>query len=230
MRSIVMAMVSCVLFQAVSAQAAIYLEEDGLLVIEAEHYAYKEGDGLHYWEFMDNTQMQDVRGDGFMIALPDLNTPDGGSEFINGLPGQAPLMRYDFQIVNPGTYTLYTRATGYDGHEDSVYITLDNRGDYFNQSVPQTDIGSFAGTWDYQALPNDPGTGPQEPMEFTLDAGMHSLCVSMRQDGTMIDTLALTMDDLPDDPNESPIVPEPATFLLLSAGALIRRRRGGKYV
>ncbi|MEL6860307.1 MAG: LamG-like jellyroll fold domain-containing protein [Pseudomonadota bacterium] len=157
-----------------------FLEQGGLLVIEAENYdSAAEGSG-HAWGASDTDGMVHV---------------DDGANAYNAWVDEAsvendsPELTYSIHIDTPGTYYVHVLGAAEDGprgNADSVHIGID--GDRITDNGGLTGFGSSP-QWGSQ------DTYTREAVEVTFDsAGTHELNLWAREDGVSVDQIVLTTD------------------------------------
>jgi alpha-D-xyloside xylohydrolase len=176
--------------------AAPFQLEDGLLVIEAEHFHRTHDMGGH--AFLPITRPHGHAGGGALIALPDLE--------VNRDTDLADAPRADYQIEIPaGTYHLWVRGHAYgDGDDDSLHAGLDGEPLPSADRITFTDAAGW--TWTRATMDGDDAT-----LEVT-QGGLHTLSLWMREDGSIVDRILLAADPsfVPtlEGPPESPRVGE----------------------
>ncbi|MEL6856914.1 MAG: hypothetical protein AAFO74_00925, partial [Pseudomonadota bacterium] len=157
-----------------------FLEQDGLLVIEAENYdSASDGSGGHAWGDSDNAGMVHV-DDG-------ANAYDGWvSE--SSVEQDSPELTYSIQIDTPGTYFVHILGTAEDGprgNADSVHIGVDGERMSDNGGITGFGGGGWGSTDTYSG----------NVVEITFDsAGTFDLNLWAREDGVSVDQIVLTQD------------------------------------
>jgi len=180
-----------------------YYENDGLVVIEAEHFdGIADGVAPVDDAWVLQTGGGSI-GDGYVQALPDngdnVNDPD--------IESLSPRLSYAIKFTTAGaTYYLWTRGTGPNGLGDSFHYGLD--GDSI--SGASADAVSVAATGQFGWSSNLGAAG--RPAVYIASPGVYTLDIWMREDACMIDRLLLTTNpsyapSAPDDPPESPRQP-----------------------
>jgi hypothetical protein len=145
---------------------------DGLVVIEAEHFARKVAapDG-HEWKL--DTARKGHGGTGAMKALPDRRTQHD-SDFT----ARSPRMDYIIEFTRKGRHWLWVRGCGANPNADSIHVGLDLEPAEWGRNV-QTGSGKYV----WMKHPR--------PVEIPKP-GVHTLSVWMREDGAMVDRIILT--------------------------------------
>ena len=169
-----------------------YMENDGIVVMEAEHYystEQREDDDTWYAA----TTISGYVDDAYMIPGPDDNSVCYGYS-------EGAIVSYKVRISNPGTYYLRVRMYALNGSSNSCWIGIESGqiGTYHWNTPP-----TYYNQWNWAGyLTGDIG--------FYLSAGLHTINMVKREDGTIIDRIALALNtsDLPSGsivgPTESP--------------------------
>ncbi len=222
--------VSLFLAAGLASHAAIYKEQAGRVVVEAEHFNVRTTNttDLHHWAIIPDENGKpdtaadlgyaNARGDKYLQSLPDTA---GGGISHNTVPqvGIDPYVEYKVQISNPGQYRLWLRWGGYDGSSDSLFAQIrelmtsaggagpdwyryvsNNSGDFNNN-----------GGWNGSGAPstdtanNVGGGGGEIPALWRIDtAGTYTIRISMREDGSAVDALILQLASMPAPTNPGP--------------------------
>jgi len=151
---------------------------DGIVSIEAEHYANNAPQGGHQWTFV--TSPCDYSDEGVMEA-----TPDSGTNQDTGYAANSPRLDFLVDFVKTGTHYVWVRGYGKDDSADSCHAGLDG------QEISTCDrIQNFITfyTWHKETM-----DGPDATFNVTT-AGIHTFNIWMREDGFVIDKIVLTTD------------------------------------
>ena len=97
-------------------------------------------------------------------------------------PGSS-IASFSVNVPQAGTYILWGRVMGVND-DDSFYVQVDNG----TNNVWDTTQGT-SWQWDQVSNRGNPG-----PVQFNLTAGVHTIKIKLREDGTKIDKLLLTND------------------------------------
>lgn len=160
-----------------------FIESDGLVVVEAEHYLTSSVGSDRMWFAKD---IAGSIGDGCVQALPDL-----GTSIDSNIATASPHLTYEIEFAITGAYYLWVRGMADNTAGDSVHYGVDGvvvssgAGDSI-----QVNVASFA--WSN-------GSGASINITST---GLHTLDLWMREDGVVIDRLLLTTD-----PGYTPVQP-----------------------
>ena len=147
-------------------------DRDGLVVIEAEHFTRKVAapDG-HEWKL--DTGRKGYGGTGAMKALPDRRVQHDGD-----IAAHSPRMDYAIEFARKGRHWIWVRGFGSNPNTDSIHVGLDLEPGDWGRNV-QTGSGKYV--W------------MKHPRPFDVPAaGVHTLSIWMREDGTMVDRILLT--------------------------------------
>ncbi len=158
-----------------------FLEVNGLISMEAENSTARiEGTGsaagITWQEQSDGA----ASGGVYVKALPGtggINTGEGS---------QGPRLDFDVKFSTAGTYTIYVRMRGPGGSDDSVRLGVDGT------ILTTGGVGVSTGnSWSWQSAAAVSST-------FTVsDAGNRTINVWMREDGTEVDKVLVTMGTAP---------------------------------
>jgi hypothetical protein len=150
--------------------------ENGLIVIEAEHYHLKVDKADHAWV--------QVAPAGCSGAAAMQAQPNTGAVIESGVVGKAPRLDYRINISKPGWFHLWIRGIGATGDDDSCHAGLDG------VLVP-----TCAEIVDFDATPTWSKSRAEKRQVASFEiksAGLHTLNIWMREDGFTIDKLIIT--------------------------------------
>ena len=165
---------------------AFYAEQDGRIVIEAEQFHRAQPNGSQSWEIAG--ERTGFSGTGYVAA-----GRERGSRVEPGrLLYQAPVLRYNVWVNQPGTYVVYVRGMATDSGSNSVHVGLDNEEARLADRVGEFPVGRWgwvrsAYEWDDQFTMMDTTLAVLNIAE----PGAHVLNVWMHEDGAMVDRLLL---------------------------------------
>ena len=157
-----------------------FLEANGEVVMEAEHFATNTTGGSgDSWNV--TTSYSGYTGESALQALPN-----DGTNTVMALTG--PELTYEIEFQTPGTYYVFMRGTSESTNDDSVHVGL-------NGSAVTTD-GGWGVVWD-----NANGVFRWRNRHNSVDttvviptAGRYTLNIWMREDGVVLDKLWLSTD------------------------------------
>ncbi|MHC4507157.1 MAG: hypothetical protein ACYTFI_28085, partial [Planctomycetota bacterium] len=150
---------------------------DGLVLIEAEDFSSKADAGAHRWEPV--TSPKGFRGKGAMKASPDQGTRPAGNE----APANSPRLDYRIEFVRTGRHYLWVRMYGADKDGDSCHAGIDGKVTVADFMATVVREYSWVGRLDYARTRG----------RFDVPTpGTHTVNVWMREDGTIVDAIAVT--------------------------------------
>jgi hypothetical protein len=158
-------------------QIASFQEENGQVVIEAEHFAQNVArDG---WSWQPETALGGYVGEGYIAARPDTDR-----QFITDFTTTSPELHYTINFTDTGTYYVWLRGYAPNGAGDSVYLGLDG---------PSANVltGLTPRMWDWA------NTGTQSnPVTIEItQPGLHTFHLWQREDGIRLDRILLTTNN-----------------------------------
>jgi hypothetical protein len=159
---------------------SVFLESEGQVVMEAEHFTEQIGQGMHRW--LTQTNVAGYVSEGYLKAGPDVDV-----QFNDSYTTTSSELRLTFQIGLTGTYYLWLRGYAPNAAGDSLYLGLDGQ-----PISGDNRLSGFAPrAWDWAN-----GTMSASSALLEIDEpGLHTLHLWMREDGLLIDRVLLTMDD-----------------------------------
>ena len=167
-------------------QTAFYAERGGRIVVEAEQFHIARPNGGQFWEIA--RERSGFSADGYVVAGPDRGTSIEPGRFRD----DAPALRYNIWVDQPGTYAVYVRGMATDTSSNSVHIGLDNEEVRLADRVGELPVGRWG--WVRSAYEWD---GQFTMMDTTVavlniaEAGPHVITLWMHEDGAMVDRLLL---------------------------------------
>jgi len=162
---------------------------DGIVSIEAENFDENTPRPPHTWELITESASGFSPPGGFsggfaMQSTP--TTPAGGAgpndpaDFL----ANSPRLDYEVDFIETGTYYVWVLVWGLDGNSDSMHSGLDG------EAVATADrISGFSNNYTWT------NTAYQDPERIMFDvttAGLHTVNIWMREDGSVIDKILLT--------------------------------------
>lgn len=160
-----------------TAQIAHFQENNGQVVMEAEHYAEYIGREGRGWS--PQTQLPGFIGEGYIIVQPDID-----NQILTNFATTSPELQYTINFATPGTYYVWLRGYAPNGAGDSVHIGLDN------EPTTTTLTGFAPRAWSW-------ANGSDQGIPITLEIsqpGFHTLHLWQREDGLRLDRIVLTTD------------------------------------
>lgn len=149
---------------------------DGIVSIEAEHYALHTPAGTHQWA---PTFPSGYSGESALYA-----SPNSGANLNTGYTTSSPRLDYRVNFLKTGTHYIWARGTGANSNNDSFHAGLDG------QAVSSCDRISYFATslsWSKRTMDLD------SPATFNVpSAGEHTVSIWMREDGFILDKIVIT--------------------------------------
>ncbi|NOU63430.1 carbohydrate-binding protein [Paenibacillus sp. LMG 31461] len=99
----------------------------------------------------------------------NMQTPNGSGD------SDTNYLKYDLEVTNGGSFYIYLLSQGPDGSSDSFNVAVDAGSNY------QVTTGS-AGSWAWK----------KPSSSISLSTGTHTLYIKVREDGAMVDKIALS--------------------------------------
>lgn len=156
--------------------APSFQEENGLVVMEAEHYAANIERSNRGW--LTQTTVSGYTGEGYMEALPDTDL-----QFTVVYTTTSPELSYTINFTTTGVYTVWLRGYAGNAAGDSLYIGLEGQ-----PNVMVTGFDPQEWSW-----VTDNSQGSSTTIEIT-QSGIHKLQIWQREDGVRLDRILLTTD------------------------------------
>ncbi|MEM8739607.1 MAG: LamG-like jellyroll fold domain-containing protein [Planctomycetota bacterium] len=164
-----------------TAARGAFREADGQVVMEAEHYTRIEagvgGGAGSTWAVGSEA---DASGGVRMLAEPNVG-------YNAGLTTEGARLDYDIDFVTPGTYRVWVRYFGSNAQDNSIHVGLNGA------AVTNTSgygMGGPTGSW--QWVDSVAGGIVDITVEVPA-AGVHTLNVWVREDGTAVDKIVLNL-------------------------------------
>jgi hypothetical protein len=151
-----------------------FLEANGRVVVEAEHFAANTPRSAH-WDLVSHGQ---ASGQALMTANPNSN------QTINtNYTATSPELAFPVRFATTGTYYVWIRGLGPSANDDSLHVGVDGA------AVPSSDrVTGFSNALGWSRSTID---GPVATIQVN-QAGIHTVNVWMREDGFSFDKLLLT--------------------------------------
>ena len=156
-----------------------YVEENGFVVMEAEHYFEVSQEAGNPWTRMSN--------DATASGRAYITTDDRGQTGA-GVNGTSDRVLYHFRLQNSGRYVAWARVFIPDEGGSLSYVEFDD-----NTAFPRQDFelngmsgGTLYGAWVWRLVNNG--------SSFDLSAGDHTLELHRFDDGMAFDKIIITSD------------------------------------
>jgi hypothetical protein len=177
-----------------------FIEVDGQVVMEAEHYSAKYDRSGDAWT--EITEPAGFTGEAAMASGPDDGTR---LRLQDDLPAVAPELAFEVDFSTAGTYHVWLRAWAPDPKGKAMFVGLDALA--ASSGIAAGGYGSWSAgvsEWTWSTNGRFVGSVTVE----VADPGIHTFQVWMGDDGIIVDKVVLTTDAeyVPegDGPAESP--------------------------
>jgi hypothetical protein len=152
-----------------------FLEVNGRVVMEAEHFADNTPRSAHSWDLTSNAQ---ASGQSLMKANPNSGV------FINAnFANTSPELSYPVKFSTTGTYYVWVRGIGPTANDDSCHVGMNG-----TEIASADRITGFTSSlsWTRNTIDGAPAT-----LQVT-QAGVRDINVWMREDGLSFDKIVLS--------------------------------------
>ena len=156
-----------------------FLEQDGLLVIEAEHFEENVSRNNQTWT--ETTTFPGFQGAGAMAALPD-----NGQIYSVGYGQNSPYMNFLADFTNTGTFYVWTRVRAVSSG-NTLHVGLNEIETPSAEGLESNNFSNW--TW-IQTRKSDGG----DAFVNINASGEQNITVWMREDGIHLDRILLTND------------------------------------
>jgi len=191
-------------------EARTFEEADGLVAVEAEHFAVQTDTETRKWHITTSARAPDVFPDGdeshadsasggaYIEILPDTRQ-NHGMKLINGenfsnQPGKLGVLVYPVRFKTPGRYYIWVRAYSTGSEDNGLHVGIDGAWPESGQRLQWCE-GKNAWRWESKQRTEAQHCG--EPYKIYLDIeepGLHTIEFSMREDGFEFDKWLMTKD------------------------------------
>jgi hypothetical protein len=185
----------------------VYVEQDGVLAVEAEHFYQQSKFDIRSWFAIDegfNIEMADpddrhvdgASGGKYVECLPDTRTTHddkltAGENFSNKA-GEMAILHYKVYINNPGKYYVWVRAFSTGTEDNGIHVGIDGEWPASGQRLQWCE-GKNEWTWESKQRTQDVHCGEPKLIHLEIDKpGEHEIQFSMREDGFEFDKFVLT--------------------------------------
>ncbi|MCP4945262.1 MAG: PKD domain-containing protein, partial [Planctomycetaceae bacterium] len=153
-----------------------FLEQAGMAVMEAENFDTNTANG-DMW--VETTSQADFSGTGAMES-----TPDDGDLIKKNSVSSSPHMTYDVDFTTTGSYIVWVRLFAVNADAGTIHAGIN--GNPSASKMETTTIGAW--TW------TNVNTKSALQTIAVTSAGVNTIDIWMREDGSMIDKIILTTD------------------------------------
>jgi hypothetical protein len=188
----------------------VHEERNGLLAVEAEHFAAQEADAVRRWYLVTTEHAPAVEPDGdpnhaatasggaYLEILPDTRRThddllEPGVNF-SPEPGRMGVLHYPVYFNTPGRYYVWVRAYSTGTEDNGLHVGINGTWPESGRRL-QWSEGKNSWRWESKQRTEEVHTGV--PYGIYLDVaapGLHTISFSMREDGFEFDKWLMTLD------------------------------------
>lgn len=197
------------MFFSVSAVGQTFMENDGIVAVEAEHFFKQTNDEVRSWKITNaetSHQLQDpdpvhfaeASNKSYIEVLPDTRTNHDeklihGENFSNE-PGVMAIVHYKVYFNNPGKYYVWVRAYSTGTEDNGIHVGLNGDWPESGQRMQWCE-GKNEWTWASKQRTEEEHCGVEKLIYLEIpEKGKHTISFSMREDGFEFDKFVLSKD------------------------------------
>jgi Gylcosyl hydrolase family 115 C-terminal domain len=187
---------------------AVFVEQDGIVAVEAEHFQRQSMNSVRAWYINDATRRPIVRPDhdaapyedasnsAYVEALPDLFHEETDPIIMKenlGADGSTAILHYRIRFQTPGTYHVWTRLRSNDQEDNTIQVGINGTWPA-TAHILQSPVNHKKWIWKSD---NRISRKPWEIGRATIEvptAGLHDIQFTMREDGEEFDRFILALD------------------------------------
>ncbi|MBX2815542.1 MAG: hypothetical protein KTR24_06085 [Saprospiraceae bacterium] len=184
-----------------------FVEQRGIVSVEAEHYQRQYKDQVRRWYLMDGSMdlaLRDVdtsvhasaSNGAYLEILPDTRTNHDeklirGENFSNE-PGLLAILDYRIRFSTPGRYYVWVRAHSTGSEDNGIHVGLNGDWPEHGQRMQWCE-GKHSWHWESKQRTKEKHCGvPQQIYLDITEPGIHTVSFSMREDGFEFDKFILS--------------------------------------
>ena len=186
----------------------VFEENEGLLVVEAEHFHSQQIDQIRKWYLIDSDYTANVQpdddenhcktasGSAYLEILPDTRKNHdeeliAGENFSND-PGKLAILNYNVYFNTPGKYYVWVRAFSSGSEDNGIHVGLDGNWVPSGQRMQWCE-GKNEWTWASKQRTAEVHCGVEKLIFLEIKkVGRHTISFSMREDGFEFDKWMMT--------------------------------------
>lgn len=187
------------LLTALTVQAEVPVERDGVLHVEGEAFDRQTLDEVRQWvRVTTGSHTEKAGGGAYVEVLPDTRTTHDdelirGENFTNE-PGTMAVLAYDVEITKPGRYYVWVRAYSTGTEDNGIHVGIDGEWPESGRRMQWCE-GKNVWTWASKQRTEEEHCGVPGLIYLDIDrAGKHTVTFSMREDGFEMDAWELARD------------------------------------
>jgi len=176
-------------------------EVDGFLKVEAESFNSWDNNGtLRDWVLVDNDSLAEMTGgNAYMAVTPDTRVTHDDELIIgtNFFPdaGTGSILNYEVHFNTPGQYYIWVSCFSTGSEDNGVHVGIDG---YWPETSARVQWCKGKNQWTWSSAQRVPENHCGTPNTITLEvleAGMHTIMFSVREDGFKFDQWLMTLDE-----------------------------------
>lgn len=200
----------------VEASVRNYVEENGIVSVEAEHFVSQSNDEIRRWYITtpettapdfpdpDGNHAETASSGAYIEVLPDNRTnhdeklipytnPQTEANF-SPVPGKMAVLSYPIYFNTAGVYVFWARAFSTGPEDNGLHVGIDGSWPESSSRV-QLCPGKYQWTWSSAQRRSHNHCGdPFTVLVSVPNPGIHTITLSMREDGFELDKFILTRD------------------------------------
>ncbi|WP_282079954.1 DUF7594 domain-containing protein [Aquimarina algiphila] len=189
-------------------EGCVALEKNGVVAVEAEHFASQEKTGKRKWYVLegsttgtptpdpDPNHASGASSGGYLEILPDTRVTHGdpliaGENFSN-VAGQLTIVNYKVKFTSAGRYFVWVRAHSTGTEDNGVHVGLNGT---WPASGNRMQWCNGKNQWTWESKQRTAANHCGEERKIYLDipsAGVHTISFSLREDGFEMDKFVLS--------------------------------------
>ncbi len=187
----------------------VFAEQDGLLVVEAEHFFEQTKADVRAFHRTTADRAPHVEPDGdpphvagasggaYLEILPDTRRTHNdkliNKENFSPQPGEMAVLHYKVHVATPGRYYVWARTHSTGTEDNGLHVGIDGGWPPSGQRMQWTAKNKWF--WDSKQRTQKVHTGVPGQLYLDIDEpGEHILLFSMREDGFEFDKWLMTTD------------------------------------
>ena len=190
-----------------SLNAQCFIEENGVVSIEAEEFSSQEKDSKRKWYVIgnnantpnpdpDGSHASSASGRKYIEALPDTRVTHNdavvvGTNFTD-VAGQVAVLNYKVNFKTAGRFYVWIRLYSSGTEDNGVHVGINNTWPESGKKM-QWCAGRNNWTWESKQRTSQEHCGVERQIFIDVPSpGLHTFQLSMREDGVEIDKIVLS--------------------------------------
>ena len=193
-----------------------YVETDGMVAVEAEDFVAQSQDSIRRWYVTtpntvptdfpdpDGNHARSASGEAYIEILPDNRTnhdevliryvDDETDANFSPVPGKMGVLSYPVYFNSAGLYVFWARAFSTGPEDNGLHVGINGT---WPESSSRVQLCPGKHQWTWSSAQRRPENHCGEPKTVLLSVpqpGLHTIQLSMREDGFELDKFILTKD------------------------------------